>query len=105
MSNGEARNQTGPADLRAYARLEEAVEAILSRVGELETELKESRRKASEMEEVLRKFTGGEEQPSQMVSRLRRLEVENEMLLERLNKGREGVERLLARIRFLEEQG
>lgn len=105
MSNGEARSQTGPPDLQALARLEEAVEATLSRLGALEADLKESRRQASEMEEVLRKFTGGEEDPSQMVSRLHRLEKENKMLLDRMQKGREGVERLLARIRFLEEQG
>lgn len=105
MSNAEARGQAEGEVLQAFDGLEEAVEATLSRIGALEGDLEEARRQASEMEDLLRKFTGGEEAPSEMVERLRRLEDENRDLLDRLDRGREGVRRLLARIRFLEEQG
>jgi hypothetical protein len=57
------------------------------------------------MEQLLQKFTEGEEEPTRLLTRLRTLEEENQELLERMKKGKEGVERLLARIRFLEEQG
>jgi hypothetical protein len=60
--------------------------------------------KSEELEELLKRFTGHEVAPSDMVSRLRALEEENEDLRSRLEQGREGVERLLAKIRFLENQ-
>jgi hypothetical protein len=60
--------------------------------------------KSEELEELLRRFTGHEVEPGDMVSRLRKLEEENVDLRARLDQGREGVERLLAKIRFLENQ-
>ncbi len=104
MSKREDDRPGGSPDIDAFDRLESAVNAALSRVEGLRAELSTSRAKANEMELLLRKFTGGEEDPSSLLSRLRELEDENGVLAERLRKGREGVKKLLARIRFLEEQ-
>jgi predicted nuclease with TOPRIM domain len=91
--------------MEAFDRLEAAVDAALARVERLQGELGAARAQAGEMKTLLQKFTGGEEDPAQFMSRLQRLEDENGVLTERLRKGREGVQKLLARIRFLEEQG
>ena len=105
MSNGEADSRRETREIEAFHGLEKAVDAAVSRIMGVELELQEARRKVSEMEVLLRKFTGGEEAPSEMVDRLRRLERENQLLLERMKKGRDGAKRMLARIRFLEEKG
>jgi predicted nuclease with TOPRIM domain len=60
--------------------------------------------RSEELEELLRRFTGHEVEPAQILARLRKLEEENADLRTRLEQGREGVERLLAKIRFLENQ-
>lgn len=105
MSKPEDKTSGRSWDQEAFDRLEAAVEAALARVEALRSELRTSKEKATEMEALLRKFTGGEEDPSSLLSRLQRLEDENGVLTERLRKGRDGVQRILARIRFLEEQG
>lgn len=105
MSRPEDRTPGGSWDQEAFDRLETAVEAALTRIETLQAELRTSREKSVEMDTLLRKFTGGEEDPSSLLSRLQQLEDENGVLTERLRKGRDGVQRLLARIRFLEEQG
>lgn len=105
VSKPEDKNSGRSWDQEAFDRLETAVEAALTRIETLQSELRTSREKSVEMETLLRKFTGGEEAPSSLLSRLQRLEDENGVLTERLRKGRDGVQRLLARIRFLEEQG
>ncbi len=89
---------------QAFQRLDEVVAAAEDRIHELQQGLETADAQGREMEELLRKFTGGEEDPSRLLARLNRLERENRDLSERLTRGREGVERLLARIRFLEEQ-
>jgi len=105
VSKREGKSKKKLAGLEAFPRLEEAVDAAVSRVEELRTRLVESQGQGKDMEELLRKFTGEGEDPATILGRLRALEGENEELLQRLRQGKEGVERLLARIRFLEEQG
>jgi predicted nuclease with TOPRIM domain len=105
VSKPEDKSPGRSWDQEAFDRLEAAIEVALTRVEKLRAELRTSKEKAAEMETLLRKFTGGEEDPSSLLSRLQRLEDENGVLTERLRKGRDGVQRLLARIRFLEEQG
>jgi len=105
VSRPEDKNPVGSWDLEAFERLESAVDAAVARVNGLKAELLASRAQAAEMETLLRKFTEGEEDPSDLLSRMQRLEDENGVLTERLRKGRDGIQRLLARIRFLEEQG
>jgi hypothetical protein len=105
VSKQEDSQQQGFSEVEAFDRLEAAVDAALARVERLQGELGAARAQAGEMQTLLRKFTGGEEDPAQLLSRLQRLEDENGVLTERLRKGREGVQKLLARIRFLEEQG
>ena len=98
----DKRNQ--PSEVEALARLEKAVRAAVASISDLEAQLAESRGKGEEMKELLRRFTGGEEDPAGLLSRLEALEKENRMLRDRLNQGLVGVDRILARIRFLEEQ-
>jgi hypothetical protein len=85
-------------------RLAEAVRSSVARMRELERELVEARAQMRSLEDQLRRFTSGEENPSELLTRLGRLEAENRVLVERLQKGRAGVERMLAQVRFLEEQ-
>ena len=105
MSNREARKKAGEQEVVAFDQLEEMVDGAVAQLGELRKELSEAQDEGQEMKELLRKFTGGEEEPNRLLTNLRALEAENQELLERLKLGKEGVERLLARIRFLEEQG
>jgi hypothetical protein len=91
-------------ETEALARLERAVRAAVAAISDLEAQLGESRGKGEEMKELLRRFTGGEEDPSGLLSRLQALEKENRLLRDRLNQGLVSVDRILARIRFLEEQ-
>jgi ATP/maltotriose-dependent transcriptional regulator MalT len=105
VSNQEDKDQTTTLGLEAYSRLETAVEGTLAKVSSLEGDLDQARSKVRETEELLRKFSAGEDDPASLNSRRLELEGENKDLLEKLRQGREGVERLLARIRFLEEQG
>ena len=102
MSNPEDRNRTSAPEL---SRLEAAVEAMVDRIEGLRAELKVARSQASATNDLLRSFTAGEEDPSQLVTRLQSLEAKNALFLERLQEGKKGVDRLLARIRFLEDQG
>lgn len=92
-------------EVPAFDELDEVVDGAVARLVELQSQLHEARDEGQEMKELLRQFTGGEEEPTRLLTRLKTLESENEELLERLQKGKAGVERLLARIRFLEEQG
>lgn len=105
MSTSEDRNLNDRPDLQAFDRLEAAVEAALARVEALKKELGASQARSRELETLLRRFSGGGEDPATLATRLQDLEEENGVLIERLRKGRDGVQRLLARIRFLEEQG
>ena len=92
-------------EARAFARLEEVAQETVGRIGRLRDDLREAQAQSERMQEVLRGFTGGEEDPVALADRIQRMEAANQDLLDRLSRGRAGVERLLARIRFLEEQG
>jgi predicted nuclease with TOPRIM domain len=105
VSNKEDKNQFAAGGAEAFARLDSAVEATLARVSGLQEDLERVRNKGGEVEELLRKFSEGEDDPAALNARLKELEVENKDLHRKLRQGKEGVERLLARIRFLEEQG
>ncbi|MFC1662017.1 hypothetical protein ACFL3S_11315 [Gemmatimonadota bacterium] len=103
MSKPEGRKQQ-TAEAEALTRLERAVRGAVASISDLDARLTESQKKGEEMAELLRQFTGGEEEPALILSRLGALEEENRALRDRLRQGLEGVDRLLARIRFLEEQ-
>ncbi len=105
MSNPEDKKKRGNPQAQAFKALEKSVRAAVDQIQDLRTRLDQARGESREMQELLRKFTGGEEEPTRLLSRLKNLEEERKELLARVAKGKEGVERLLARIRFLEEQG
>jgi len=96
--NGASRERQ-PLD-----ELERAIGDMLDRLTWMNERMSLAEEKSEELEELLRRFTGHEVEPGDMVSRLRKLEEENGDLRARVDQGREGVERLLAKIRFLENQ-
>lgn len=101
MSNpaGNGARERQPLD-----ELEGAVGDMLDRLTWMHDRMALAEEKSEELEELLKRFTGNEVDPAEMVSRMRVLEAENADLRSRLERGREGVERLLAKIRFLENQ-
>ncbi|MFH1765134.1 MAG: hypothetical protein ABIF09_13180 [Gemmatimonadota bacterium] len=105
MSNPEDKAKKRNLAVPAFYALEEAVKMAAAQLTELRDRLVRAREEGREMKELLRKFTGGEEDPAHLMNRLGELEAENQELLDRMKTGKEGVDRLLARIRFLEEQG
>lgn len=102
MSNPE--DKAAQSERAVLKNLEGVVNEVLERLGSLHQRATGAEAKNSDMEELLRRFTGDEAEAGRMLSRLKTLEAENVDLRKRLEKGREGVERLLAKIRFLEEQ-
>ena len=104
MSTSEDRAAEGAGERTALQALETAVGSLLERVRELSQRSDKADARRSEVEDLLRRITTGDESPAAMHQRLQTLEVENEDLRDRLRRGRETVERLLAKIRFLEEQ-
>jgi hypothetical protein len=100
-------NHAGNGAARARQPLEELEQAVgdmLDRLGWMNERMALAEEKTEELEELLRRFTGHEVDPADIVSRLRKLEAENVDLRARVDQGRQGVERLLAQIRFLENQ-
>ena len=94
----------GRPEQGAFDALEGAVGDALDRLRRLNERATRAEGKSAELEELLRRFTGHEVEPGQILSRLRHLEDENVDLRERVEQGRAGIERLLAKIRFLEDQ-
>ena len=92
------------SERQALARLEGVVGRLLDRADRLRERTRAAESRVQDVEELLRRFTKGEEDPSSLLDRVRIYESEARDLRERLERGRQGVERLLARIRFLEDQ-
>ena len=93
-----------PRDRQPLDELERAVGDMLDRLAWMNDRMSLAEEKSEELEELLKRFTGHEVEPADIVSRLRKLEAENADLRSRVDQGREGVQRLLAKIRFLENQ-
>ncbi|HUF75899.1 MAG TPA: hypothetical protein VMM35_06455 [Longimicrobiales bacterium] len=94
----------GQPEREAFAALESAVGHALERLDHMSRRVRAAEAKSAELDEVVRRFTGNEEEAGQILSRLRRLEEENADLKGRLAEGRAGIDRLLSKIRFLENQ-
>lgn len=101
-----SREEPGPelSERQALARLEGVVGRLLDRADRLRERTRAAESRVEDVEELLRRFTKGEEDPSSLLDRVRVHESEARDVRERLELGRGGVERLLARIRFLEDQ-
>lgn len=91
-------------DRQALSRLERAVGELLEDAERLEIRYSRSEARVQDVENLLRRFTKGEDDPARLLRRVAELEEENDLLKDRIREGRAGVERLLARIRFLEDQ-
>ena len=105
MSKPGNKKMKGGRVVPAFKQLDGAVKNATAQLKDLRGRLDQAKDEGLEMKELLRQFTGGEEDPARLMTRLNDLESENQELLVRLKQGKEGVDRLLARIRFLEEQG
>ena len=95
---------TEVTERQALARLEAVVGRLLDRTDRLRERTRAAEARVQDVEELLRRFTSGEEDPGQLLEKVRRYEEETRELRERLDEGKAGVERILARIRFLEDQ-
>ena len=94
----------GQPERDAFAALESAVGQALERLDQMSRRVQAAEAKSAELDEVVRRFTGNEQEAGRILSRLRHLEEENADLKGRLAEGRAGVDRLLSKIRFLENQ-
>lgn len=94
----------GPPEVQAFEALENAVSRALELLEAMEDRLAAAEAKSAELGEVVKRFTGDENEAGRILTRLHTLEDENGDLRRRLDEGREGVNRLLAKIRFLENQ-
>jgi predicted RNase H-like nuclease (RuvC/YqgF family) len=94
----------GQPEREAFAALESAVDQALNRLEQMQGRVRAAEARSSELDEVVRRFTGDEAEAGRILSRLRFLEEENADLKGRLAEGRAGVDRLLSKIRFLENQ-
>ena len=94
----------GQPEREAFAALESAVGQALDRLAQMSRRIQAAEAKSAELDEVVRRFTGNEEEGGRILSRLRHLESENADLKGRLAQGRAGIDRLLSKIRFLENQ-
>lgn len=95
----------GGGEQAAFARLEGAVERLLTRLADESTRAEAAEARSTELSQLVQRFTGDEAEAGRLLTRLKRLENENADLKGRLDRGRTGVERMIARIRFLENQG
>jgi hypothetical protein len=94
----------GARERQPLDELDGAIGDMIDRLAWMHDRMALAEEKSEELEELLKRFTGNEVDPGEIVSRVRVLEAENADLRSRLERGREGVERLLAKIRFLENQ-
>jgi len=94
----------GQSEREAFAALESAVGQALDRLAKMSERVQESEARNAELDEVVRRFTGDQQEAGRILTRLRELETENADLKGRLEEGRAGVDRLLSKIRFLENQ-
>ena len=94
----------GQPEHEAFAALESAVGHALDRLTHMTERVEAAEAKSAELGELVKRFTGDEDEAGRILTRLKRLEEENTDLKGRLEQGRDGVDRLLAKIRFLENQ-
>ncbi len=84
--------------------LELAVGRVVAEVRGLRRRAKEAEERAERIDELLREFSEGSEDPGTLARKVAKLEGENEALRARIRRGREGIDRIMARIRFLEDR-
>lgn len=101
MSKPEANGQP---EQEAFQALESAVGQALERLELMGRRIQAAEAKSAELGELVKRFTGDDEEAGRLLTRLRSLEEENADLKGRLAEGRAGVDRLLSKIRFLENQ-
>jgi predicted nuclease with TOPRIM domain len=102
VSNTEAEG--GHPERVAFKALDAAVGRLIHELATAKDRAADAESETTELQELLRRFTGDEAEAGRLLTRIRNLEGENSDLRERLERGRQGVDRLLARLKFLEEQ-
>lgn len=94
----------GQPEPGGFSVLERAVDHAIDQLSAMSQRVESVEAKNTELEELVRRFTGDELEADQIVTEVKGLEKENVELRDRLNQGRDGVDRLLAKIRFLENK-
>ena len=84
--------------------LDVAVARAVAEVRALRRRAKEAEERAERIDELLREFADGTQDPAALARRVTELESENEALRARIRRGREGIDQIVARIRFLEDR-
>lgn len=84
--------------------LELAVGRVVAELRGLRRRAEEAEERAERIDELLREFSEGSEDPGTLARKVAKLEGENEALRARIRRGREGIDRIMARIRFLEDR-
>jgi predicted nuclease with TOPRIM domain len=88
----------------AFKALDAAVARLIEELASAKDRAAEAEAESTELQELVRRFTGDEAEAGRLLTRISNLEGENSDLRTRLERGRQGVDRLLARLKFLEEQ-
>ena len=97
-SNGEGVGQ------HAFVELEKVVNAALRHLEEVTRRAEKAESRNAELESLIKRFGGGEEDAGQVLHRLAQLEAENQDMHSLLEVGRAGIDKLIAKLRFLEEK-
>lgn len=100
-SRGSDGSAAGVPEMSA---LELAVGRAVAEVRGLRQRAKEAEERAERVDDLLREFSEGTEDPGSLARRVAELEDENEALRGRIRRGREGIDQIMARIRFLEDR-
>ena len=102
-SGGAGTHADSPV-AEALGSVEGAVRRLVHEVDGLRRRNQVAESRIREVEDLLRRFTKGGEDPARLQARIQELKAENDELRGRLEEGREAVERLQARLRFLEDR-
>ena len=103
MSSHGANGGEG-GHLAEMGPLDEVVNRVVAELQTLRTRVKSAEERATQSDELLRQFVGGQQDPGALSRRVEELEAENESLRARIAEGRAGVDRALAKVRFLEDR-
>jgi len=98
VSDGEGLGQD------AFIELERVIDLALQHLEEVTLRAEKAESRNAELESLIKRFGGGEEDAGQVLHRLAQLEAENQDMHSLLEVGRAGIDKLIAKLRFLEEK-
>ena len=88
----------------AFIELERVIDLALQHLEEVTLRAEKAESRNAELESLIKRFAGGEEDAGQVLHRLAQLEAENQDMHSLLEVGRAVIDKLIAKLRFLEEK-